>query len=265
LDRPALPGILGAEVRMRVAVVSDLHLGRGDAAERFGHDDEHFLRFLDFLEGEFERVVLLGDVWETLTSPNPRAQAEELRACRRAHPRLAERFGRDKYLYIHGNHDLVARRVEHAPSEWTLEHDGLRVLLIHGHVLDVFNQRTRGLSELGSWAGGWLMRLGLRGLVRQLDHMDHVLGGASVEPSCAFQQRAVALARIRDADVIVTGHTHLGGRSDHGDRMVLNSGTCSWGEWSFVEIDTRQGHFAWHDRWPDQPQLPEPSGLLLPA
>lgn len=250
---------------MRVAVVSDLHLGRGDASDRFGHDDREFLQFLDFLEAEFERVVLLGDVWETLTSRHPRAQVQELQACRNAHPALARRFTRDKYLYIHGNHDLIARRAEHVPSEWTLEAGGLRVLLLHGHVLDTFNQHTRVLSETASWAGGWLMRLGLRGLVQRLDHLDHVLGGASAQPECAFQQRAVALARARDVDVIVTGHTHLGGRSEHGDRLVLNSGTCSWGEWSFLELDPARGHFAWHTDWPGRlPALPSP-GSLLPA
>ena len=40
---------------MKIAVISDLHLGRGDGSDRFGHDDAEFLRFLDFLEGDFER------------------------------------------------------------------------------------------------------------------------------------------------------------------------------------------------------------------
>ena len=69
---------------MKIAVISDLHLGRGDAADLFGHDDAEFLRFLDFLEGNFERIVLLGDIFETLTCPRPLAQRRELVAAREA-------------------------------------------------------------------------------------------------------------------------------------------------------------------------------------
>ena len=45
---------------MQIAVISDLHLGAGGAADGFGHDDGDFLRFLRFLERNFERIVLLG-------------------------------------------------------------------------------------------------------------------------------------------------------------------------------------------------------------
>ena len=31
---------------MQLAVISDLHLGRGDRSDRFGHEDSEFLRFL---------------------------------------------------------------------------------------------------------------------------------------------------------------------------------------------------------------------------
>lgn len=52
---------------MEIAIISDLHIGSGDQTDRFGHDDYEFLRFLDFLESNFSRIVLLGDVFETLT------------------------------------------------------------------------------------------------------------------------------------------------------------------------------------------------------
>jgi UDP-2,3-diacylglucosamine pyrophosphatase LpxH len=53
---------------VNIAVISDLHLGNEDGVDSFGHLDSEFLRFLAFLENNFERVVLLGDVWETLTA-----------------------------------------------------------------------------------------------------------------------------------------------------------------------------------------------------
>ena len=154
---------------MKIAVISDLHLGRGDAADSFGHDDAEFLRFLDFLEGEFERIVLLGDIYETLTSPKPLAHVEELTRCKEAHREIAERFARPNYRYIHGNHDLVAAHVDGAPSDMTIKVDGVKVLFTHGHHHDWLVRRLRWLSEAGVWVGGWLLRMGVESIIRFFD------------------------------------------------------------------------------------------------
>ena len=93
---------------MKMAVISDLHLGDGGATDLFGHEDNEFLRFLQHLENNFEKVVLLGDIWETLTAPSPAGQLAELRRTQEAHQEIFQRFQRENYLYVHGNHDLVA-------------------------------------------------------------------------------------------------------------------------------------------------------------
>src|SRR6267154_2176348 len=80
------------ECPMKLAVISDLHLGAGDLADGFGHDDGEFLRFLSFLENNFERVILLGDIWETLQSRRLGSVREELTLARLAHPEIAQRF-----------------------------------------------------------------------------------------------------------------------------------------------------------------------------
>lgn len=232
---------------MRIAVISDLHLGRGDAADRFGHDDAEFLRFLDRLESEHERVVLLGDVWETLTSPRPFAAADELQAARGAHPELARRFREPRYTYIHGNHDLVAGRIDEAPDEVMLRVDGTRFLFTHGHVHDRLIRHARILAEGGTWLVGWLLRLGQKGAARLMDRLDNVFAGVSPDPKrCTFQRWAVATAVDRGADVVVTGHTHLGLRAEHGDRLFLNSGSCAEGRFSFLSLDTRRGDYGVH-------------------
>jgi UDP-2,3-diacylglucosamine pyrophosphatase LpxH len=52
---------------MKIAVISDLHLTPSGAPNVFGHADAEFLGFLGFLEKNFERILLVGDTWETLT------------------------------------------------------------------------------------------------------------------------------------------------------------------------------------------------------
>lgn len=235
---------------MQIAVISDLHLGAGDRSDRFGHEDHRFLAFLDHLESNFERIVLLGDIWETLTPQWAGDFRGALRKAREAHPAIAARFERPRYTYIHGNHDIVAGLTERVPEELALEANGIRLLFTHGHHHDVLLRRARWLSELGVWLGGWLLRFRLRWLWSFFDRWDQNRSGALLDGTrCAFQKWAVGLARQREADVVVTGHTHLPVRSDHGDRLFLNSGSCADGRFSFLALDTRTARFAVEDNW----------------
>lgn len=234
---------------MKLAVVSDLHLGAGGRADAFGHDDADFLRFLGFLEANFERIVLLGDIWETLTGVVPGRPLDQLAAARRAHAELARRFDKSAYHYLHGNHDLAARSLG-APEELSVTADGVRLLFTHGHQNDFVVNHARWLSELGVWVGAWVRRFGFAAAYRLLGRLDSARGGASLDPqSCSFQRWAVNEARLRHADVVVTGHTHLATRAEHGDRLFLNSGSCAHGEISFLAIDTHVGKYSVHRGW----------------
>jgi predicted phosphodiesterase len=229
---------------MHIAVISDLHLGRGDVADRFRHEDGIFLRFLDHLERHFDRIVLLGDVWETLGSRRPGDAAAELRRARAAHPRLADRFCRSRYAYVHGNHDLVARRVDRAPEELTIQADGVRLLFTHGHLHDWLVQRWNALAEVGSWIGGVLLRQGQAPLFRLLDRAHTRSQGCRPDPArCSFRRWALSLAGARSADVVVTGHTHLAAVEDYGSRLFLNSGSCADGRFEYLALDTRSGRY----------------------
>jgi predicted phosphodiesterase len=235
---------------MQIAVISDLHLGPAGAADLFGHDDSDFLRFLGFLEKNFEKVVLLGDIWETLTGKVPGRPERELASARQSHPEIARRFASPRYSYIHGNHDLVAGVVENAPDELALEADGVRLLFTHGHQNDPIVRRARWASELGVWLGGWLRRFGLGSLYRLIGRMDSLRDGAQVDPgACPFQRWAVEVAKLKSADVVVTGHTHLALRAEHGNRLFLNSGSCAEGKTTFLSIDTRASAYAVHTSW----------------
>lgn len=230
---------------MQIAVISDLHLGAGDRSDVFRHEDDRFLCFLDFLESNFERIVLLGDIWETLTPAWPCDAREMLRRCRQAHPNIARRFERPRYTYVHGNHDLVAGWAEKVPEELTLEDSGTRILFTHGHHHDALFRRARWLSELGVWVGAWILRLGLRPLYRILDAADRIRSGIDHDARhCTFQRWAVSLANLRRADVVVTGHTHVPLRTEHPNALFLNSGSCAEGRFSFLSLDTTRGAYA---------------------
>ncbi len=229
---------------MQLAVISDLHLGAGDRSDSFGHRDAEFLCFLKQLEADFERIVLLGDIWETLTSQRPFDAVTGLRQARQAHPLLARRLLSPKYLYIHGNHDLVAADVDRAPAEWLLDCDGLRLLFTHGHHHDWLVRRARWLSEWFVWLGAWTRRLGCAALYRAGYWLDNLTCQPATQPSRdSFQNWAMRLAHTRSADVVVTGHTHIAMSELHQNRLFLNSGSCSEGRLSYLAIDTKSNQF----------------------
>lgn len=225
---------------MNIAVISDLHLGPGDASDSFGHADSDFLQFLARLERDFERIVLLGDIWETLTSLRPYEPVEGLRCARQAHPDLASRFERSQYLYIHGNHDIVAGSVEGAPEQVLIDVDGVRLLFTHGHHHDWLIRQARWFSEWCVWMGAWIRRVGLSALYELISFLDLSMSRPNPYPlRDSFQSWAFTLAGRQHADVVVTGHTHYAMRSELSRRLFLNSGSCSQGRFSYLAIDTK--------------------------
>jgi len=234
---------------MEIAVISDLHLGSGGATDSFGHDDHEFLRFLNFLEGNFERIVLLGDIWETLTGKAFGDPARELELARAQHPEIARRFQRPKYTYIHGNHDLIARDVVQAPEQLTLSADGVRLIFTHGHQGDQLTSRHRWLSEIGVWLGAWIRRVGLPTAYAFFARLESLRGASRESTHCAVRRWALEQAKTCEADVIVAGHTHVPVRAEHGSCLFLNSGSCAEGRLSYLTLNTKRAEFAVHSMY----------------
>jgi len=235
---------------MEIAVISDLHLGSGGPTDLFGHDDHEFLRFLNFLEDNFERIVLLGDVWETLTGKAFGDPARELALAREHHPEIARRFERPRYTYVHGNHDLIARDVLRAPEQLTLNADGVRLVFSHGHQGDQLTSKHRWLSEIGVWLGAWIRRVGLHAAYTFLSRLESLREGAGEQSSrCVVRRWALEQAKTCQADVIVAGHTHVPVRAEHGPCLFLNSGSCAEGRLSFLTLNTRRAEFAVHSMY----------------
>ena len=236
---------------MQVAVISDLHLGVGDRSDRSGHRSDKFLNFLDFLEANFERIILLGDIWDPMTTPGRVNAREGLRLCREAHTALSDRFATKKpYTYVHGNHDFAAGALEGAPEHYTLEADGVRILFTHGHHHDVLVRHAPWLADFGVWLGGWLLRMRMSPLYSFAERIDSARCGLSIHAkACSFQRWAVEHARHRRADVVVTGHTHLPLKRQHDDVLFLNSGSCTQGRFTFLSLDTKKSDYAVNTAW----------------
>lgn len=233
---------------MRIAALSDLHIGARRHVDGFRHDPAVFARLLDRLEAEHDAVVLLGDVYQTDHALVPtRAAARRMLA--RARARVAElsaRFERPPYVHVHGNHDAIAGAALGAPERLRLP-GRFPVLFIHGHQFDPVAVRARWAADLGTWTTGRLRAVGLRPLAWWLEQRDVAIKDRRFRgPGGPYARGAQALVHEHGAAIVVMGHTHCPGITPLSPGVMVNTGTCSGGRTMWVGIDSERGTIEVH-------------------
>ena len=226
---------------MRIAALSDFHIGARAYMDEFHHDEHSFLAYLDRLEASHDRIVLVGDIYQTehAMRPGHRAAARELTRARRRLPALAERLRSGPYVYLHGNHDAAAARELGAPESLRLVADGFAMIFIHGHQFDPIFSRAYAAARAATWFTGRLRRLGLRPLAQWFEGRDIALKHRRFgHASGPYAQAARALLREHSADLVVMGHTHVPHLHTLPEGRVVNTGSCSRGRLMHVTIDT---------------------------
>ncbi len=226
---------------MRIAALSDFHIGARAYTDEFHHAEDDFLAYLDGLEAEHDRIVLVGDIYQTEHAllPGLTAAARQLARARARLPALAARLRGPKYLYLHGNHDAVAARELGLPEHLRLTADDFTIVFIHGHQFDPIFQRARAAAQAATWFTGRLRRVGLRPLAQWFEGRDvalkHRRFGHADGP---YARAARRLLREHAADLVVMGHTHVPHLHVLPEGRVVNTGSCSRGRRMHVTIDT---------------------------
>ena len=233
---------------MRVAALSDFHLGPLPGADAFGHEPSTFLKFLLEVRRHVDSIVLLGDIWQADHGwgLGPASQASGLRKVRSMHPWLETFLVEAEPILIAGNHDATSEGQAAARSQWIAQGPAGKVRFLHGHQMDGVINRAPWPSALGTWACGRLRAGGLGALAGALEGADvrikarlnHGTGGAT-------------LARARGArgnlEGLVMGHTHVGGIWMDQTGWVANTGSCSRGRYSGVLVDLAAGQVQYVD------------------
>ena len=236
---------------VRIAVLSDIHLGAKDGLDRFArtkHAEHNLLTTLRELEKEVDRIILLGDIFETLRGVIPGTRAEELKKGLAAYPEIARRILDDaRYTYIFGNHDYVANRVLGAPEFYAVETHGQRALFFHGHQADWISKGEARLSRAALWGTGMLERAGVS-VTQWVDkhRSAHPADdGADNKPARVWwvESQALALGKSMGADIVVNGHTHRAIKHEGESQLYLNSGTCLCGHREYVLLDMESNRY----------------------
>ena len=229
---------------MRIAAISDFHIGATAWTDTFGHAEETFLRWLDRLEARHDRIVLLGDIYQTDHSLIPGKKAA-IRLLERARERLTaftRRTSEAQYLWVHGNHDPVTAEVLDAKTRVILGEPGQRALFTHGDDYDPVIRRIPRLSAAGTWVAGRTRALGLKRVAEYLEDKDvEVKAGRASGAEGPYALGAAELMAAEQVQVVVMGHTHVPERIELSGGILANTGTCSRGRFMGVSVDTGTG------------------------
>lgn len=225
---------------MRIASISDLHLGQNPALDGFRGAEAKLLGLLDHLERDHDRIVLLGDIFATDYGRVPGSCAEALRRTLDRYRTTHQRWQNGPYTLIFGNHDPITQVELGAREHLELEYRDFRVRWLHGHQFDPL---LGPHAPLTTWAIGGIRRLGARGLADLLEGPVYDRGlDIAARFGKSLARGASEIASRGQADVVVMGHTHQPACRASGRGIYANAGatTADHLSWASVDLANRE-------------------------
>ena len=226
---------------MKICVISDLHLGRGDRTDRFGHEAAGFHTFLDHLESIADTVVLLGDILDTHHGRVPLAFFREVRIVCDVHRGVTDRLLGGRYRVVAGNHDSCLTQLPGVRDELEIGQGSHRLLFMHGHQFDRLISLSPTICALGNYLGGTAQRYGIDGALDFLDWIDDKANGITEDRGTLYRDHALRRARAGGFTGIVLGHTHRQDFHCAQGISYLNVGACLEGRFEYGFIDLESG------------------------
>lgn len=220
---------------MRIASYGDLHLGHTSVLDKFRGKEEDLLRFDDHLSRTHDRIILMGDIYQTDYGVYPGSRSDVLEAILKRYSRIFRRWGSPHYCGIFGNHDLITKKLLGTMKQLRINRDGCRIWLIHGHQFDPFIRKKGHLPFFVTWLIGGMRRQGLRRLADFLEGPLYDFGQRVFQRLDMVAGKALINGKN---NVIVMGHSHQMACRPLEKGIYVNSGACSCDSMRYVSIDT---------------------------
>jgi UDP-2,3-diacylglucosamine pyrophosphatase LpxH len=250
---------------MRIASFGDLHLGHTPVLDKFQGDEALLLRFDDHLSRTHDRIILMGDIYQTDYGIYPGSRQDVLEVILKRYARIVRRWKTSGHESIFGNHDLITQKLMGALKQIRMKKDGWRIWLIHGHQFDPFIGEKGRLPFLVTWMIGGMRRRGLGKLADFLEGPFYDFG----QRLFARLEMAARKALLQGKNnIIVMGHSHQMTCRPFGKGLYVNSGACSREYLRYVSIDTERrvvevrafkppNEYRLFFRWQDVPMAPK--------
>lgn len=220
---------------MRIASFGDLHLGHIPVLDKFQGKEEGLLRFDDHLSRTHDRIIMMGDIYQTDYGPYPGSRSDVLEAILKRYSRVVRRWKSARYESIFGNHDQITQKLMGTLKQIRLKKDGWRMWLIHGHQFDPFIGEEGRLPYFITWIIGGMRRKGLARLADFLEGPFYDFGQRLFERLDMAARQSLIHGKN---NIIVMGHSHQMTCRSFGKGIYVNSGACSPDFMRYVSIDT---------------------------
>jgi UDP-2,3-diacylglucosamine pyrophosphatase LpxH len=220
---------------MQIASFGDLHLGHAPPFDKFRGKEEGLLRFDDHLSKTHDRIILMGDMYQTDYGVYPGSRSEVLEAILTRYSRIARRWQASHYRSIFGNHDLITQKILGALKQIRLKKDGGRIWFIHGHQFDPFISEKGRLPYFITWMIGGMRRKGLSRLADFLEGPFYDFGQRIFKKLDKAAWNALIQGKN---NIIVMGHSHRTACRQFGKGVYVNSGACFKEDIRYVSMDT---------------------------
>ncbi len=220
---------------MRIATFGDLHLGHRPVLDKFLGEEDRLLRLDDHLSRTHDRIILMGDIYQTDYGSYPGSRSDVLEAILKRYSRIVRRWSTAHHYSLFGNHDLITQKLLGNLKQIRLLKDNWRIWLTHGHQFDPFIGDEGRLPFFVTWMIGRLRRLGFCCLADFLEGRFYDWGQRFFK---ALEQAAIIALHHGKNDIIVMGHSHQMACLPIGQGVYVNSGACVPDSLRYVSIDT---------------------------
>ena len=183
-------------------ILSDLHLGS---------DLSHAQEATQMLrQNSFRRLILLGDIFSDL---NFRRLTKDHWKFLSYIRKLSNPKRNVEIVWVEGNHDQgLASLMSHLVGvkvyqEYAWEFEGRQHLAVHGHQFDRFVVNNLLLSSVGSFLHLQLQKWDFKN--KRFSRFVDLLNTRWLRLSAKVAEGAIAHARLRQADRVFCGHTHI--------------------------------------------------------
>jgi predicted phosphodiesterase len=220
---------------MNLLVISDLHIADNKHLGTFGWSADEFIGNLEEARRalSIDKVVLNGDTFDLYKSTY-----QDIASRNR---RIIDYLNRIDSVFIKGNHDCG---LEYGRDHYGVTNSkGEKIHIEHGHRADFLNGTFLGRS-LGHFLYTILNLLSRLSITRTLYflYLEHDEGFKGHGKYNSYKYFRYAVKLLRKYDMVVLGHTHkiefhntfwLNDR-----KRYINSGSCSFGRFQGIVIDT---------------------------
>jgi predicted phosphodiesterase len=220
---------------MRIATFGDLHLGHTPVLDKFRGNEDSLLRFDDHLSRTHDRIILMGDIYQTDYGLVPGSRFDVLQAILKRYSRIVQRWKSANYGSVFGNHDVITHKRLGTLKQIRLKKDDWRIWFIHGHQFDPFIGEKGHLPFCVTWMIGGMRRLGFSRLADFLEGPFYDFGQRLFQRLDLAAWKALIHGKN---DIMVMGHSHQMACRQFGLGVYLNSGACSYDSMRYASIDT---------------------------